>query len=256
MLRNVLWCLILGLAFLGCSTGEKSESERVVVYAASSLTDALSVLEKRFETIYPQIDIATAFAGSQTLRLQIQQGAPADIFISANPEHMADLVTQGRVIDTRVFAHNRLAVVVPKTNSSGLRVPSDLVHAQRLVIGSAEVPIGKYTREWLLKMDESTGNSFSKNVLSKVVSQENNVRLLRAKVELDEADAAIVYVTDALSSSHVNHLPIDANTNIRTTYQLGVVSNRKRHAALDTWRNFLNSDEARGLMKEQGLGLP
>ena len=241
---------------MGCSSDATPERQRVVVFAASSLTDVLGVLESRFERAHPDIDIALSFAGSQVLRMQIQQGAPAELFISANPEHMADLVAQGQVKDTRIFAYNRLALVLPKANPAGILRAEELPKAQRLVMGNEDVPIGDYTRQWLRNMDVSTGTSFSTKVLSKVVSQENNVRLLRAKVELGEADAAVVYLTDALSSQEVRRLAIDSKTNIRTVYQLGNVSNRRDNPALDTWRDFLKSDEARQLMKQEGLDLP
>ena len=256
MLRNTFIFLIMGLCFFGCSAEENHERQRVVVYAASSLTDVLTTLENRFETSHPEIDVAIAYAGSQALRLRINQGAPADVFISANPEHMTGLLSKGRIRQTQVFAYNRLAVVVPKANPAGIQNPQDLVKAKRLVMGNEEVPIGKYTRQWLLKMDNVSDRSFSQRVLKSVVSQENNVRLLRAKVELGEADAAIVYVTDALSSSYVEYLPIDLETNIRTEYQLGIVSNKNSNAAMDIWLRFLGSDEARGLMEEEGLELP
>ena len=135
MLRNTFNVLIMGLFFLGCNAENQSERQRIVVYAASSLTDVLSELESRFEKTHPKIEVAVSFSGSQTLRLQIEQGAQADIFISANPKHMASLVLAGRIGQTEIFAYNRLAVVVPKANPTGIRNPEELIKAKRLVIG-------------------------------------------------------------------------------------------------------------------------
>ena len=257
MLRNTLNVLIMGLVVLGCSAENHPERQRIVIYAASSLTDVLRDLESRFEKSYPDIDVAVAFSGSQTLRLQIEQGAQADIFISANPKHIASLVSTGRIEQPEVFAYNRLAVVVPKANPAGIQTPAELIKAKRLVIGNTEVPIGKYTRQWFAKMDDTVGSEFSEQALSKVVSLENNVRLLRAKVELGEVDAAVVYLTDALSSTELEYLAIDPKTNIRAEYQLGIVVNPKSsQVALDKWLSFLRLDETQQVLAQAGWDLP
>jgi molybdate transport system substrate-binding protein len=255
MLRYTLSVLILGLWLFGCNTQGHREEQRLVMYAASSLTDVLGSLEKRFELMHPAIDVAIAYSGSQTLRLQIQQGAAADVFISANTEHMNVLADQGRIAQRQVFGYNRLALIVPKGNPAGIRNQAELDKARRLVIGTEQVPIGKYTRQWLLQMNEDVDGAFSKRVLSRVVSQENNVRLLRAKVELGEADAAIVYFTDAISSQRLEHVPIADETNIRTEYQLGIILKETSNVALSQWLGFLGSKEARELMMEEGLEL-
>ena len=255
MLRDTFSVLILGLWLFGCNTQEDRENQRLVVYAASSLTDVLGSLEKRFEFMHSAIDVDIAYSGSQTLRLQIQQGAPADIFISANTEHMNVLVHEGRIAQRQVFGYNRLALVVPKGNPAGIRNQAELDKAMRLVIGTEQVPIGKYTRQWLSRLNAKIGDRFASRVLSRVVSQENNVRLLRAKVELGEADAAIVYFTDAISSERIEHVPIADDTNIRTEYQLGVISKDTNDTALSQWLVFLGSKEARELMMEEGLDL-
>ena len=256
MLRRSLIFLIFGLFVWGCKPVHDPGRRQVVVYAASSLTDVMRTLTESFQTNHPDIDVVTAFAGSQALRLQILQGAPADIFFSANPHHVESLVTDGVLSETKVFGYNRLAIIVPKENPSGLKSPADLGKAKRIVIGNPEVPIGKYTREWLSRMDEITETAFSQQVLSQVVSQENNVRLLRAKVELGEADAAIVYWTDARSSDRVVELTMDTAPNIRTVYQLGVVSRTRINPALHQWLQFLESDEAQRVIKQEGLILP
>ena len=256
MLRNTLLILIMGLSLFGCSTQSDHGEQRLLVYAASSLTDILKKVEKQFELKHPTIDLDVAYSGSQTLRLQIQQGAPADVFISANRKHMNMLVNEGKITERRILAYNRLALVLPKGNPAGITQVTELDKAKRLVIGTSGVPIGRYTRLWLSKMNQVVDGDFSQRVLKRVVSQENNVRLLRAKVELGEADAAIVYFTDAISSEGVEYLPIEEELNIRTEYQLGVVSQKKTKSALGVWLAFLGSDEVRKLMAEEGLGLP
>mgnify|MGYP001382939864 CR=1 FL=1 len=114
MLRRSLIFLIFGLFVWGCKPVQEPGRRQVVVYAASSLTDVMRTLTESFQTTHPDIDVVTAFAGSQALRLQILQGAPADIFLSANPHHVESLVTDGVLSETKVFAYNRLAIIVPK----------------------------------------------------------------------------------------------------------------------------------------------
>ena len=256
MLRNTFIFLIIGLCLAGCNLQERAERQNLVVYAASSLTDLLGSLEKRFESMHPGVDVDIAYSGSQTLRLQIQQGAPADIFISANTEHMNVLVHEGIMTSRQVLGYNRLALVVPKGNPAGIGSVVELDKAQRLVIGTEQVPIGKYTRQWLRQINTQVDAAFATRVLSRVVSQENNVRLLRAKVELGEADAAIVYYTDAVSSERVEHLVIDDGMNVRTEYQLGITSKATANDAVSKWLKFLDSQEARERMSKEGLGLP
>ena len=103
-------CSMLLWGLTSCFSG--SSQEPLVVYAASSLTDALTDMEPSFEGLYPGIDVQLGLAGSQALRLQIEQGAPADVFFSANEEHIQALVQQGILSHEKVFAYNELVVIV------------------------------------------------------------------------------------------------------------------------------------------------
>ena len=132
-------------------------------------------------------------AGSQKLRMQVEQGLHADIFASANLAHLETLRRAGLVHSPRTFAHNRLVIAVQR--HSPLRQASELVAAQRVVLGTAQVPVGAYARTMLARANMDSPD-FSKRVLRHVVSEEPNVRLTLAKVSLGQADAAIVYQSD------------------------------------------------------------
>jgi molybdate transport system substrate-binding protein len=154
----------------------------LTIFAAASLT-----------TVFPQIAPHNrySFSGSNMLAAQIQQGAPADVFASANTKLPEQLYEQGLVQKPVVFTRNELILIVPKSNPAGIHTAYDLRKpGVKLVVGAAGVPVGDYTRVVLhnLGLDD---------VLSNVVSQETDVREVLAKVALGEADAGFVYLTDA-----------------------------------------------------------
>ncbi len=158
------------------------------VYAAASLREALTVVARSFEAAYPGTKVRLTFAGSQTLAAQIGQGAPADVFASA------DLRNLGRVAydpkTRRIFATNRLVVI-------GVKSFRDLAKARRIVLAAPAVPAGAYARLALAEGGKRYGATWLAAVDARVVSQETDVRAALAKVRLGEADAGIVYASDA-----------------------------------------------------------
>lgn len=243
------------LVFSGC--GERGgERERLEVYAASSLTEAFTELEAAFEERHRHVDVALTFAGSQVLRVQIEQGARADVFASANPEHLEALAAQGLVGPGSLFAHNALVVIVPVANPAGIHSLADLVAAERLVIGTANVPVGQYTREMLRRAGAAYGATFEGAVLARVVSEETNVRLTRAKVELGEADAAVVYATDAAGTDRLRVVPMPPELDVRADYLVGVVEGSGRADLAQRFVDLLLSREGRAVLARHGFGLP
>jgi molybdate transport system substrate-binding protein len=245
--------LAAGAVLVACGGESALDSRQLNVYAASSLTDAFTELEGIFERAHPGVDVAITFAGSQVLRLQIEQGAPADVFASANVEHMAALVDSGLVDESRVFAHNDLVVIVPPDNPAGIEELGDLTHAQRLVLGTANVPVGQYAREILRRAAPIYEEGFEAIVMSRVVSEESNVRLARAKVELGEADASIVYRTDAGSSDRVRIVEIPRELNVIADYPIGVVNATRARDSADAWVELVGSPEGRAVLERHGF---
>ncbi len=213
---------LVALLWVAPTTGCDSARDQpgrvaLTVLAASSLTEAFQDLERDFEAAHPNVDVQLTFAGSQVLRLQIQQGAKVDVFASANESHMQALVATGHLAAPRVFAQNELVLIVPPSNPAGIHTFADLGTASRIVIGSSNVPVGIYTRQVFERAASALGDAFVARVRQQVVSEENNVRLVRAKVELGEADAAVVYRTDAAASDRVRVVSIPATFNVRAT---------------------------------------
>lgn len=242
----------LGALAAGCPQGrsEAPERARLEVFAASSLVESFRDLEAAFEAREPRVDVVPTFAGSQILRLQIEQGADADVFASANPEHLSALVEAGLMRSRGVFAHNAL-VVITAPDDARIRSLDDLPDARRLVIGVPTVPVGRYARHMLERASASRGEDFAERVLDRVVSEESNVRLVRAKVELGEADAAIVYATDAAASSRVRAVPIPDDVNVRADYAFGLATDAGAEA--DAFLAFVRSPAGRDILARHGF---
>jgi len=209
-----------------------ARSEEVVVFAAASLREAFALLGERFEQSHPGTKVVFNFAGSQELRTQIENGAPADVFASADQKHMKALVDGRSAAGQKIFARNEPVLVVPKGNPAGIRGLKDLPQAKRIVLGVPEVPIGAYTERILDAASKQYGSDFRAKVEARVVSRELNVRQVLTKVTLGEADAAIVYRTDAATAKqNVEAIPIPADLNVVAEYPIAVLT-RAKHAAL------------------------
>lgn len=253
MSGRALFVAALLLAAAGCGPGAEGPRRTLVVFAASSLTEAFSDLEHRFEAAHPGVDVVPSFAGSQVLRLQIEQGAPADVYASADPAHMEALAAAGLVHEARTFARNRLVVVVPVANPAGIERFEALPRARRLVVGTAEVPVGRYTRALLEDAAVRFGRAFADSVRAAVVSEETNVRLVLAKVVLGEADAAFVYATDAAASGAVRIVPVPEGLGPRAEYRIATVTGSAHPDLARAFRALLDSDEGRRVLSAHGF---
>jgi molybdate transport system substrate-binding protein len=201
----------------------------LTVFAAASLREAFEEVARLFEAATPGAKVRLNLAGSQELRAQIEQGARADVFASADVKHAAALAGAGLVDDPTVFARNEPVVVVPRDNPAGVRTFGDLPNARRIVVGAPEVPIGAYTLQILGRAQGPLGADFEARVLGRVVSRELNVRQVLAKVTLGEADAGIVYRTDARTAKEkVAEIPIPPAINVAAEYPVAIVKSTKQ----------------------------
>lgn len=245
--------LLAALAALtGCRAPEAPARAELVVFAASSLTEAMHALEAGFEATHPDIDVRPTFAGSQVLRLQIEQGAVAHVYASADEAHMQALVTAGRVTDAHPFARNTLVAITPA--DSDLATFADLARAERLVIGAESVPVGRYTRAVLTRAEATHGEAFVRTLRAHVASHETNVRLVRAKVELGEADAAFVYRTDApldAPGARVRAIELPPALQIDARYPIGRVEGAPPAAA--AFIAYVRSPAGQAVLAERGF---
>ncbi|HEU0303521.1 MAG TPA: molybdate ABC transporter substrate-binding protein [Gaiellaceae bacterium] len=239
LIAGVVLASLAGVA----SAAHERETVRTTVFAASSLTDVLPKIDPR-----PRY----SFASSSTLAQQIRQGAPADVFASADMSQPLRLRAAGLCGKPSVFATNALVVVVPKSNPSNVRTVRDLGRrGVKVVIAKPGVPAGDYTRSALRKL------GLLRTVLANVVSQEPAVRGVLAKVALGEADAGIVYRTDAATVSRrvgVIRLPARARPAIR--YGICVVTAGDDRAAARAFVAKALGRPGRAELAAAGFGLP
>jgi molybdate transport system substrate-binding protein len=238
-LKRLAVVALLALVLPGSVTG----ATPITVLAAASLTQ-----------VFPRISATPrySFAGSDQLALQIRQGAPADVYAAASPKYTELLYRDGFVLKPVVFATNKLILLVPKSNPASIRTVYDLRRAGvKLVVGDSSVPIGSYTRQIL----DTLG--ITADVLKNVVSQETDVKGIVTKVALGEADAGLVYRTDAkpvASRTRTIALPAWAQPAIR--YEVAVVKASPHLAAARAFVKQLASKRGRLLLAKAGFGLP
>jgi molybdate transport system substrate-binding protein len=204
----------------------------VRVLAAASLTEAFGEIAAAFEADRPGTRVELSFAGSQMLRTQIEQGASADVFASADHEHADALVRAGLLGPVRVFARNRLVVVTPAEGARVLSLADLARPGTRVVLAGPSVPAGRYAVAALRRLDAEggLGAGFGARVRANVVSEETSVRATLSKVALGEADAGFVYATDASSAPgkiRVLDLPVD----VVAEYPIGVLAGARSPAA-------------------------
>ena len=252
-----LGLLVAVLAWLAAACGRPTAgdaaSRSLTVLAASSLTEAFAELETQVEQAEPGVDVIVSTGGSQALRVQIEQGAPADVFASANAEHIDALVTAGLVKQSLPFAEGELVIVVPTANPAGLTSLEDLPRATRIVLGAPEVPVGQYARVLLDLADTRYGAGFRGRVEEHVVSLEPNVRQVLAKVELGEADAAVVYRSDVVGSRNVKVIEIPAELGVPARYHVGVLVGAGQPELAQRFVDRLRSADGRAVLERHGF---
>jgi molybdate transport system substrate-binding protein len=235
---TALLALVAALALAGCGGGD----DRLTVYAAASLTDVFGEIDH---------DARYNFAGSDELATQIREGAEADVFAAASPRYPEELFAEHLVEKPRVFATNRLVLVVPRSNPARIESVADLArNGVKLVIGAEGVPVGDYTRKVL----ESLGQT---DVLRNVVSEEEDVRSVLGKVAQAEADAGFVYATDVRAAGDdVRAIELPASAQARVEYEAAVVSSSTRADAARAFVNQLLGKDAQRILREAGFGPP
>ena len=226
-------------------------AQSMTVFAASSLTEAFEEMAQAFEDANPGVTVNLNFAGSSTLSTQISQGAPADVFASADEKQMEAVAVEVEGTPRR-FAGNSLVIVTPE--GSSLSTPKDLVKpGTLLVLAGPDVPAGRYALEVLENLNALYGDGFSARVLENLVSEETNVRQAAAKVALGEADAAIVYATDAAVLEGVRIIDIPEEANVEADYTIAVIKGSAQRELGERFLEFVLSDEGRAILTRYGF---
>jgi molybdate transport system substrate-binding protein len=231
----------------------------LIVFAAASLTGAMQEIGNQFEAANPGVVVSFSFAGSQILRTQLEQGASADVFASADHKNMEALVAGGLVssVAVRDFASNQLVVILPKGNPGGIQQLKDLAEpGVKVILADASVPAGNYARQALEKIsnDPSYGVDFSQKVLDNVVSNETDVKQVVAKVELGEADAGIVYTSDAVASPELQTIPIPDQLDVTANYPIAALSLAREPEIARAFVDYVLSPAGQAILEKWGFG--
>lgn len=230
------------LALAGCApaTPSSTASPVITAFVAASLRDAMAAVGPAYAEA-TGVQIETSADASTALRVQIEQGARADVLLSADTKNPDTLLAGGLIIGSVVpFAQNSLAIIVPMRNPAGIQSALDLGRAGVKIVAAGDgVPITGYAGRLVdrLAADTSDRGAFVAGYAANVVTREDNVKAVVAKIELGEGDAAIVYATDALAATGVLVIPIPDGLNVLATYA-GVVPTTALHP--DTGGTFLN----------------
>jgi molybdate transport system substrate-binding protein len=236
------------------------EPFELTVFGAASLTDALAEIESVYEAERPGANLVIATDSSAALRTQIEEGAPADVFLSADSAHPAALAEAGLASSDPVrYAGNSLALVVPGGNPAGIESPVDLATPGVLVIAAGpEVPITAYTAEVVANLAALPGYpaNFAEAYAANVASEEENVRAVLNRIELNEGDAGFVYETDALASDAVTVVDIPEEANTAATYAGCVIAASEHLAEAEAFLAWLTGPDGQSILAEFGFVAP
>ncbi|HEX6287489.1 MAG TPA: molybdate ABC transporter substrate-binding protein [Acidimicrobiia bacterium] len=238
--------LVLLISLAGCA---RDSSDQVLVSAAASLTNAFSEIATAYEEAHAGVDVVLNFAGSSTLREQILEGAPVDVFASANQSNMEVIVDGGlQANDPVIFAENLLQIAVPPGNPAAVSGLEDFAEEGPLFgLCAPEVPCGDFARQALA----------NGGVDPAIDTNEPDVRALLTKIEAGELDAGIVYVTDLVSSGGaVEGVAIPDDLNVIAEYPIVVIEDAPNPDGAVGFVEFVLSDEGRSILIEHGFAAP
>jgi molybdate transport system substrate-binding protein len=238
------------------TNGGQGSGGALTVLAASSLTNAFGELATTFQEQNPDTEVRTSFGGSSELLAQIEQGAPADVFASADEDKMDTAVQDDLVNEPQTFAGNRPIIIVPIDNPARIHGLQDLANPDaKLVLAQDGVPIAEYAKRILTNADSEYGGNLEQQALNNVVSREANVRASANRVALGEADATFVYITDVTPEieDQVEVIEIPQDLNVVATYPIATLKEANNLELARRWVNLVLSDEGQRLLEEYGF---
>lgn len=263
MNRKIVRLLVMGILVMaimlstGCQKAADEIESEITIFAASSLTEAVTDISGAFEQDHQGTDLKVNFAGSKTLRSQLENGAPADIFLSADEKHYKDLLDQGILKEGRKLLTNEMVLVVSKDEAQNIRSLKDLQESHKLVLAEAGVPAGDYARKVILNLNRLYGESYEGSVLKNLASSESNVRQVLTKVVLGEGDAALVYRTDITEdiADKVVVIEIPEDYNVTASYWLGLVNKDVISENVNKCYEFFSEKQSSDIFETYGFGI-
>jgi molybdate transport system substrate-binding protein len=252
--RISILIIALLLASLITTSAHAQTRTTLTVFAAASLTDAFKEIKTAFEADNKDVEIVYSFGGSSALATQLKEGAPADIFASANNTQMKVAFDAQRIAgQPRTFARNRLVLIVPADNPAKITGLKDLANAGvKLVIAAPKVPVRDYTDAMLEKLAKQAdfGTAYKDAFQKNIVSEEDNVRQVSAKIALGEADAGIVYRSDVTPDigDKVLFFDIPDAVNTLASYPIAITDNTPNPDAAKKYVDFILSDAGQKIL--------
>lgn len=230
------------------NSSSPQQSGTITVYAAASLKATFTKLASEFEAKNPGTKVVLSFAGSSDLATQITQGAPADIFASADTKNMGKL-SDAALLDGKAtnFATNVLTIAVPPTNPASISSFADLAKpGVKVVVCASQVPCGAAAQS----VEKATGTTV------KPVSEESSVTDVLGKVSSGEADAGLVYVTDVKSGDKVKGIPFPESSSAVNTYPIATVGTSKHKDLAAAFISLVTGSEGKKVLGDAGFGVP
>ena len=259
MIKNYVFTALIAAIALASSAGLGQEPEELTVFTAASLTGAFGEIGQIYEN-ETGMSVSFNFDGSQALRTQIENGAYADIFASANKKQMNALRDGGLINNSSmvVFAKNKIALIIPKDNPAQINNISDLARPGiKIVMGTKDVPVGDYALQIIDKLgnDSDYGPDYKAAVLANVISQETNVNYVVTKVALGEADVGFAYVSDITEdlADRVDKIDIPDEFNVIAEYPMAIIQESKYPAQSQEFVNLVKSDEGKAVLERYGF---
>jgi molybdate transport system substrate-binding protein len=232
----------------------------LTVYGAASLKGALDKVKTTYEAEHPGTTLTVSTDSSSALETQIEQGAPADVFLSADAANPTKLVEGGFASgDPVAFAGNKLTIIVPKDNPAGIESPKDLVKPGIKIIAAGDaVPITKYAGQLVQNLAAVSGypTDFAAKYAANVVSKEDNVKSVVGKIGMGEGDAGIVYVTDAAASDKVDAVGVPGEANVPATYTGVVVKASLNQDAAKAFLDWFAGVDGQAILAKFGFLAP
>jgi molybdate transport system substrate-binding protein len=261
-----LLIVLLSALLVACSsaatptpiTNAAAAERKLTVFAAASLTDAFNEIGDKFKQQNPGVTFDFNYAGSQQLRTQLEQGATADVFASANTKEMNNAIQSDLVVSgtQKTFVRNRLAVIVHKDNPGGINELKDLAKPDlKIILAAPGVPVGGYALTSLDKMNADFGALFAQTVLSNVVSYEDNVKQVVAKIQLGEGDAGIVYSSDVTpdAAAKVTKIDIPDKYNVLATYPIALLKAAPQADLAAKFMAYVLSADGQAVLQKWGF---
>lgn len=254
MKSSNLFCFILLL--VGLLPVAAQPQPILTIFAAASLTNAFDEIADNFIEQNPDVDILFNFASSSTLSSQLAEGAPADVFASANLKQVQVAAAAGRIQEpVTIFARNRLIVITPADNPANLSELSELAQPGiKLIFAAPGVPVRDYTDIMLetLAEDAKYGDTYTTAVLANVVSEEDNVRQVVAKIALGEADAGIVYQSDVTPDLNdlIATVPIPDEVNSIAVYPIAMTNDSANPDVAGSFIEYVLSDSGQAILEK------